>query len=127
MDACTYKSITGLSNYEGFKSALRNSPNIGGRYNIEDENILFNKIENLQAAVILSNPPFIYELKENQVAVVLNVANNDVVYMFWQCFDINNSELNISGIQSYGVIIYGTITPISSDKYGLQIAIFDLF
>ena len=64
MDALIYELITGLTNYEGFKSVLKNSV-VGQRGNVEDENILLNSVRVL-------NGSGSYALNANQVAVILN-------------------------------------------------------
>jgi hypothetical protein len=69
MDACTYESITGLKNYYGFKSLLKN----GGwtqRYGCDDDTIVFNRI--LKA----TGNNEVVNLKPNQVGVILNFTSN---------------------------------------------------
>jgi hypothetical protein len=127
MDACTYESITGLKNYYGFKSLLKN----GGwtqRYSCDDDTIVFNYIK--------SYPQGVINLAANQVAVVLNASSNyyaisatqwapDAIYSK----DVANNTVkfipdqNVIGMCLTQQIIVGTGSALSN----LVIAVFDLY
>lgn len=66
MDACTYESITGLKNYYGFKSILKNGLSTQ-RYSCDDDTIVFNRIVSTTAN---------YTIASNQVGVILNYTSS---------------------------------------------------
>lgn len=131
MDAQFYQSITGLTNYDGFKSQLKNSA-VGTRYNIEDENIIFNAVR-----VIATSGAAFINLKINQVAVILNApfaarsVNNVVAANFddiWYSVDVDGNSINFMGEGSQGLIVQTTVgTTSAALLYTCQLAIFDLF
>ena len=131
MDAQFYQSITGLTNYEGFKSLLKNST-FGNRGNVEDENLIFVGVQ----TICTSNPT--YSLKVNQVAVILNVpfaafyVNNALATLLedsWGADDVNANLIQFIGEAAKGICVTGTIfnTTQTPFQYTCQFAIFELY
>jgi hypothetical protein len=128
MDALTYQSITGLTNYEGFKSQLKNS-RFGELFNIEDENIIFNRV------YVLSKDETTYSLNSNQVAVILNVPyavfqGLPVIGDYWESEDVNYAPIHYIGEGAFGLIVSGLVQLNGAGTgqfYTCQFAIFDLF
>ncbi len=127
MDACQFKLITGLSNYEGFKSLLKNGNNTK-RYTNEDDTIIFNKIEttSLTAGII--------SLKINQVAVILDISSEfDVLlntYAGLIITDVNGALFTVYPDQNFigRVICFPMSFNNSPGLYkSVTYAIFDLF
>lgn len=130
MDACTYESITGLKNYYGFKSLLKNGA-ITGRYACDDDTIVFNRIE----SYTFTSATFL--LNSNQVGVVLNLNSQE-----WSS---STNSYHPEGINTFDVdgqmqFVFGNETPIGVvliDRFEkvhsntvlktLVLAIFDLY
>jgi len=130
MDACTYESITGLKNYYGFKSLLKNGL-ITGRYSCDDDTIVFNRIESF---TFFSGG---FVLNANQVGVVLNLncayhqvsASNWVVEAI-ETRDVDNQEVFLFGNQTtLSQVITNYIRPTYSvgQLHNIVLAIFDLY
>jgi hypothetical protein len=128
MDACTYESITGLRNYYGFKSLLKN----GGwtqRYSCDDDTIVFNRIESFT----WNGGGF--SLNANQVGVVLNCTNIyttvgvSVQVENVQAKDVDNQTIYINPTSEIkGIVITNTFTnTYGADPKNLVLAIFDLY
>lgn len=129
MDACTYESITGLKNYYGFKSLLKNS-GATERYSCDDDTIVFNRIVTLSFAFGPIN------LNSNQVAVILNLNNQyvgvstSVVYELIRSLDLNNNNIFLGPTGSVcGTVVRGyfdwSYSP--SQQKTITVAIFDLY
>lgn len=127
MDACTYESITGLKNYYGFKSLLKNG-SFTGRFGCNDQTIVFNSVKNYSQGVV--------NLASNQIAVFLNTSSNyflplatQNVYDMIYAKDVNNNTMkfgpdqNVIGMVATQQIIVGTGSAISN----IIVAIFDLY
>ena len=130
MDASTYESITGLKNYYGFKSLLKNGT-WTQRYSCDDDTIVFNRIE----SYTFNSGGFI--LYPNQVGVVLNLSCTyyQVSGSNWQIEpvrskDVDNSDIYLFGDQSVnGSVVTNIITfgySFSTD-HNIVLAIFDLY
>lgn len=129
MDACTYESITGLKNYYGFKSLLKN----GGwtqRYGCDDDTIVFNRIESFT----FTTGGFV--LNPNQVGVVLNISNQLVtvapsIYVQEGIFsyDVDNQQMVLlPDALVKGVVCTNSIgSTIAFDRHMIVLAIFDLY
>ena len=130
MDACQYKSITGLSNWEGLKSLLVNSTLFSG-FRCTDETIVLNCVK------VISGTPVV-TLKANQIAIILQI-NNDVTIVerlgtanTWLVTevpivtrDVNNVGLSIYGSGgTIGMVCAGSVAPA---RGCIQVAIFDLY
>jgi hypothetical protein len=130
MDAKTYKEITGLCNYEGFKSMLKTS-RLFSSYGCSNETITLNCVKNISNTTLLLNA--------NQVAVLLNLACNGyvseetgigAVTMVWKydgiiATDISDNLRSYLGDQAVvGSLLAKTINPTTGT---MQIAIFDLY
>jgi hypothetical protein len=130
MDACTYESITGLKNYYGFKSLLKNGL-WTQRYGCDDDTIVFNRIESYTwiGGGFTLNP--------NQVGVVLNlscpyyqVSGSNWVAEGITARDVDNNFIYMFGDQKVlGSVIVNTFTNIYSpfEYHTLVLAIFDLY
>ena len=94
MDACTYKEITGLDNYYGFKSLLANSSRIGTLYTINDDTIVFNRVVQFS-----SDESTEYVLNNNQVGVLLNLVGQQRLEEFGGNYPI----IATSGIKGINV------------------------
>jgi len=129
MDACTYESITGLKNYYGFKSLLKNGV-LTQRYSCDDDTIVFNRIESY---TWLSGG---FTLNSNQVGVVLNCSNGYVqilsgvvVAELVEAHDVDNQIIEINP-DSYvkGIVLTNTFrSSIGTTRHNLVLAIFDLY
>ena len=131
MDAQFYQSITGLSNYEGFKSILKNGI-VTQRFNIEDENIVFVKV----VCVNPSTGPYV--LNSNEVGVILNAPFAAAIYNnialinesnYWFALDVSGNTINYIGAESCGLVVTDVIS-IQNDslkEWSSQVAIFALF
>lgn len=130
MDACTYESITGLKNYYGFKSLLKNGA-YTQRYSCDDDTIVFNRIESFT----FSSGGF--SLRANQVGVVLNlsVTYHEVSGSNWvvesiQSKDVDNQTFFMFGNQT---VIGSVCTQLLAGTYSsttthyIVLAIFDLY
>ena len=130
MDACTYESITGLKNYYGFKSLLKNGT-LTQRFSCDDDTIVFNRIQSFtfRSTTITLNA--------NQVGVLLNltctyhqVTGSNWIYDGVLTTDVNNNSIYLFGnqmvkgtvITNEAQTIYTTIT-----EHNLVLAIFDLY
>ena len=131
MNAEQYKSITGLDNYEGFKSNLKNGM-VTRRFGCDDNTIVFNSVRTISQSAYTIN------LLSNQVAVFLN-GNTTPMSMGGTSFDNVYGYRDINGTFSYGTlkstILKGTlaVNQIVLDAYYTGIpmtityAIFDLY
>jgi hypothetical protein len=133
MDACTYESITGLKNYYGFKSLLKNGL-ATQRYGCDDETIVFNRVVSVSSQLYTYFNPF--NLATNQVAVLLNSSSQFI--SFYQPFpelmmfgDVDGFVISTQPDSLLlGQVITGSIIPASSGvglNITVTIAIFDLF
>jgi hypothetical protein len=130
MDACTYESITGLKNYYGFKSLLKNGT-FTGRYSCDDDTIVFNRIESFT----FTNATFV--LNANQVGVVLNLNCqewNSIGNVFHpegiNTVDVDGQTQFVFGTETpVGVVLIDRFTKVHSNATlkTLVLAIFDLF
>jgi hypothetical protein len=129
MDACTYESITGLKNYYGFKSLLKN----GGwtqRYSCDDDTIVFNRIESF---TFFAGG---FSLAPNQVGVVLNISNQAITIApgVWLkdaifAFDVDNSSMILQDDANViGTIITNSFSnALGNERHMIVLAIFDLY
>ena len=128
MDACTYESITGLKNYYGFKSLLKNG-DWTQRYSCDDDTIVFNRIESYTWSAGG------FTLNANQVGVILNVTN---LYTFVGTFflpelitakDVDNQTIYINPLSEVkGIVITNSFTnTYFADQKNIVLAIFDLY
>lgn len=118
MNAEQYKSITGLCNYEGFKSNLKNS-RLFGNFNCLDETIVFNQVRTISNEV--------YPLSSEQVGVVLNLSAPYAAGVPTPVIatDSNNVLLDIlSNSNVIGMLVGKDIT---CSFQSITIAIFDLY
>lgn len=118
MDSKTFKEITGLDNYLGFKSILKNSQVFGYDFACSDDTIVFNQ-------VFVSSLSYIWPFTMNQVAVVLSSHGK------WKYFDVNaqTQSLAFAGSSGYSVsnlIVGQGFTTLNPSEY-CMIAIFDLY
>jgi hypothetical protein len=129
MDACTYESITGLKNYYGFKSLLKNGT-WTQRYSCDDDTIVFNRIESFTFGIGG------FSLRSNQVGVVLNasscmfqVAPN--IYVTDQILtqDVDSQQVFLSNESTcYGYVLTQTFSGQNfNTPHNLVLAIFDLY
>ena len=118
MDTKTFQEITGLSNYVGFKSLLKNSLMYGVNYSCSDDTIVFNQVFNESLNINFTWNP-------NQVAVVLS-AHGKIGYV-----DVNgvSQSLQFSGTQtdSASNLIVGMGFTVLQPSAYCMIAIFDLY
>ena len=123
MDAKTFESITGMKNYEGFKSLLKNSMFANGGitgvdfYSCSDETIVFNSI--IQTDTINAYPWLLL----NQIGVLLS-ANGPVSYK-----NLWDSKIDVWFRESGTCInlIVGYEFACSNPQHDCTIALFDLF
>lgn len=130
MDACTYESITGLKNYYGFKSLLKNGA-WTQRYSCDDDTIVFNRIENFT----FQGGGF--SLLPNQVGIVLNMTTGIIdvlvsqyVYEGITARDVDNQIIILFGNQAIvGMVLTNTFSfYLSNTPYkSITLAIFDLY
>ena len=129
MDACTYESITGLKNYQGFKSLLKNGIETQ-RYGCDDNTIIFNRVETYNLAL------FPITLPINQVAVVLNLSSSykalsstSFIQSAITFYDVNGYQNTAQPDQQViGLVARQTIgTYIPSTQISCVVAIFDLY
>ena len=130
MDACTYESITGLKNYYGFKSLLKNGA-WTQRYSCDDDTIVFNRIE----SYTWSNGGF--SLNPNQVGVILNMSNEmyQATPTQWVpesivARDIDNQIFLLNGyLNVKGIVITNTFNSFGSNfvYHNIVLAVFDLY
>jgi hypothetical protein len=128
MDACTYESITGLKNYYGFKSLLKNGQ-WTQRYGCDDDTIVFNRIESFT----FNGGGF--TLNANQVGVVLNCTNlycqpalNFFIPELIEALDVDNQRIYIdSNASIVGIAIIGSFQLAYGGQKNLVLAIFDLY
>lgn len=131
MDCLEFESITGFRNYEGFKSALKNSIRLSN-YSISDKTIVFNRVVTFR-----SDGNQTFTLDNNQVGILLNVSqtsdnlgHSDKLDMF-EYYDLNGDQIiTYSNTLINGV--YFTIEMSPSKVYGsgftgMTFAIFDLY
>jgi hypothetical protein len=130
MDACTYESITGLKNYYGFKSLLKNGQ-WTQRYGCDDDTIVFNRIESY---TWVSGS---FALNANQVGVVLNLTctYHQVSGSNWsvegiESRDVDNQLIFLFGNQDVrGIVVTNLITRAytATEPHNIVLAIFDLY
>lgn len=129
MDACTYESITGLKNYYGFKSLLKNGA-WTQRYSCDDDTIVFNRIKTYTFSLTAFN------LASNQIAVIINSASNVVLALPGQyidecflCKDVENQNLYFRPNQNIiGQVFTQFVSAgLSTSTKSVTFAIFDLY
>jgi hypothetical protein len=128
MDACTYESITGLKNYYGFKSLLKNGA-FTSRFSCDDDTIVFNRIESFTFGAG-------FNLNNNQVGVVLNLgtqfiilSGSSYIYDNIRSFDVDNQLIYLNVVSdNKGVVVRNQLLPdLSASSHFIVLAIFDLY
>lgn len=127
MDSKTYKEITGLENYIGFKSQLKTGE-YTGKFRCDDDTIIFNRIVTFNQFVNT-----FYDLADNQVAVLLNATciQNSFANSQFASYDVNRKPFNTEFINLINGILMIDLIILDSSYSGfpqtLTVAIFDLY
>lgn len=135
MDAKEYKDITGLDNYFGFKSLLKNSV-LGTNFRITDDTIIFNKI--VQKTMLYWIPSDIILLQSNQVGVILNASTGTDFWYgnypfkgYFNTYDVNSAQMKVTSDDNFiGTTVQGEVwfDSIQGNIPGtMTLAIFDLY